>query len=236
MTLGSTLTRVAQFAPAVALAFGVASADAQSLSTGQCFKGPEISAKLSPLLDKDGQKNIAQAAEIDGADTARRFYSNADGTLAYDLKGNLPNGQKQSEYCVKAVITNLTLLPHSDANKTVPSWLGAKSGDGVSNGSNLEKSYASGSKFVLVGQVLAEQGGKLYPSNKFGITASKTGDAALQVVKNGYANADYVMKGFALTQFGEAMFARQSAGQNMAQAPGQAPGSLLAANNVTRQP
>ncbi len=229
MTLGSTLTRVAQFAPAVALAFGVATANAQSLKIDKCYDV----ATIAGLLKQDKQNNIAQAYEVDGANTARRYYANEDGSLGYDLKGNLPYNQKQTEYCVKEILTTVT--PLSRELSTPPTWLGVTSGDGV-HASDIAKAYSLGSRFTLVAQSLAERNGSLFKSNKIGVLTRADGNGTVEQVNPSTTKSvgNYTVKGFVLTQHGEALYARMKTSQDMAQAPVQpiSPGTMLASNLV----
>ncbi len=236
MGLSSVLKGAALAAPAFALAFSAANANAQSLQIDQCYP-----TKVAlQLLAKDQQMQIARGAENDGAYTARRYWSNKDGTLGYDLKGDLPHKQEQTEVCVKDILTDIALIGRN--HSTPPAFLGAKSGDGKT-ATDLNKAYATNSRFVLTAHTLSNKGGQLQYSNKVGILANeptmefngKTGYATLERFNSstGKSTSSYQLQDFALTQNGEQMFARQQ--QLRDNAPLAAVGSPVVAASLERK-
>lgn len=181
-------------------------ADQPHLELDKCYP----TATAAALLKEDNQDPIAKITTLDGANTARVHYSNKTGSLGYDLRSDLPVGTPPTQLCVKAVLTNIQI--HSTEQSAPPSFLKVRDGDGVKT-TNFTKAYDKGDRVVMSADSLVTSQGKMYLSNKLATLVSPQGVGTFEDIdaRSGLSTNRYGIKSFALTQFGQALFERQSA-------------------------
>lgn len=114
------LTKFQKFGAAASLSLAAifGAAEAQALEARQCLPMAEMNAALRA----EGQRTMIIGDRMAIVDDASRTLggridrfvntvtSNADGSVGYQLEGNLPRAQASTEVCVAAKLTNIRLF------------------------------------------------------------------------------------------------------------------------------